>query len=318
MISNSEQSVTSDETVVFGFGAQGQAQALNLRDNGVRVNVCIRKDSPRATAVRKAEIPLMFDPALAAQKAQSAALLIPDSEQSRFYSNILHKHLPSGAALIFAHGFAIHYKRIKPRADLDVVLVAPLAHGDALREDYIERRGTPCVIAVAQDATGRAYERAMHYAKAIALSGPFIKSSFAEEVETDLFAEQAVLCGGVPELVRASFETLIENGYNEDIAYISCLKELRAITELLWQNSIAGMRKNISDTAQYGAVTRGPRVIDDGVKAGLKKMLEEIRSGEFAQELFQDQENGFPTLKEAMRRDESHPIEKVHKKHNTK
>ncbi|MFH1830181.1 MAG: ketol-acid reductoisomerase [Pseudomonadota bacterium] len=309
-----KQGVTAEETVIFGFGAQGKAQALNLRDSNMSVSVCIRKDSPRKEAVKRAEIALMLDPIEAAQKAQCAALLIPDSEQPAFYTNILHKHLPEGSALIFAHGFAVHYKRIAPRDDLDVILVAPLSHADALRKDFVEHSRVPCVIAVAQDATGRAHDRAMSYAKAIAKDGPFIQSSFAEEVETDLFAEQAVLCGGMPELVRASYETLVENGYSEDIAYISCLKELRAITELLWHNSIAGMRKNISDTAQYGSVTRGPRVIDEHVKAELRKMLCEIRSGKFAQELFEDQEKGFPTLKEAMKQDERHAIERVHEK----
>lgn len=280
------------------------------------VTVSIREGSPRSDAVRDGRIPLITDPAIAAKKAKNAVLLIPDSAQPAFYGKYLHENLPAGAALIFAHGFNIHYKRITPRGDIDVLLVAPLAHGEFVRRNFKERGEVPCVVAVAQDATGRAKERAMEYARAIAGRGPFIESSFAEEVETDLFAEQSVLCGGMPELVRAAFDTLVEGGYNADIAYFCCLRELKAIADIIWRDSIAGMRSQISDTAQYGSITRGPRLIDDDVKSRLRNFLDEIRSGHFAEELSRDEREGFPRLRRAMDEESDHEIERLHRKHN--
>jgi ketol-acid reductoisomerase len=309
---------TIGDTVVFGFGPQGRAQAMNLSESGIPVSVCIRPESPRATSVREAGIDLTCDPRSAARHAANAALLIPDSEQPGFYREHLHENLPEGAALIFAHGFAVHYGRIAPRPDIDVILVAPLAHGDALREGFEKRSGVPCVLAVAKDATGRAWERASEYARAIAGDGPAIRSTFAEEVETDLFAEQAVLCGGMPELVRAAFDTLVEGGYNPDIAYFSCLRELKAIVNLLLADSIAGMRSRISDTARYGSATRGKRIIDDTVRSELRQVLEEIRSGEFASELIADEKRGFTKLARALEMDAYHEIERVHRKHSAK
>lgn len=303
------------ETVVFGFGPQGRAQALNLRDSGVPVSVFLRAKSPHLADVNEEGISHISDPSEAARKADNAILLIPDSEQPRFYRDHLHESLPEGAALIFAHGFAVHYGRIKARENLDVILAAPLAHGDLLRSDFVDPGAVPCVLAVHQDATGRAWERAEGYGRAIAGSGPFIRSTFREEVETDLFAEQAVLTGGMPELVRAAFETLVDNGYNEDIAYISCLRELRAIVDLLMEGSIAGMRERISETARYGSVTRGPRIIDADVRRRLKEILDEIRTGEFASELSEDEVSGFKKLKDASKRDASHAIEGIHKRH---
>jgi ketol-acid reductoisomerase len=318
MAENAKGPSTIGDTVVFGFGAQGRAQALNLHESGVPVSVCIRPESPKAPSVREAGIALTCDARSAAESATNAVLLIPDSEQPGFYEEHLRANLLEGAALVFAHGFAVHYGRISPRPDIDVILVAPLAHGDALREGFRKRHGVPCVLAVAQDATGRAWERASEYARAIAGDGPFIRSTFAEEVETDLFAEQAVLCGGMPELVRASFDTLVERGYNPDIAYFSCLRELKAIVSLLLSDSIAGMRSRISDTARYGSATRGKRIIDDGVRSELRRVLQEIRSGEFASELIADEERGFTKLAEALEEDADHEIERIHRKHNTK
>jgi ketol-acid reductoisomerase len=303
------------KTVVFGFGAQGRAQALNLRDSNVPIGVCLRKESPRTEAVLREGIEFLPDPSAAAAVAEQAILLLPDSKQPAFYREHLHDHLPRGAALIFAHGFSIHYKRIKPRKDLDVLLAAPLAHGELLRNDFYEQRGVPCALAIHQDATGRARERLQHYARSIAGNGPFIWSSFQEEVEIDLFAEQAVLCGGMPELIKASFETLLKNGYNEEISYISCLREIRAIVNLMLDHSIAGMRQRISDTAQYGSLTRGPRLIGAAVRAELQTMLSEIRSGRFAEELSQDEQQGFVKLTIALREEASHDIEKAHLKY---
>lgn len=318
MATGARRHSTTGDTVVFGFGAQGRAQAVNLSESGVPVSVCIREESPRASKVREAGIRLVSDPSSAARGAENAVLLIPDSAQPKFYRENLHENLPKGAALVFAHGFAFHYGRIAPRSDIDVILVAPLAHGDALREGFKGRRGVPCVLAVAQDATGRAWERAEGYARAIAGDGPFIRSTFAEEVETDLFAEQAVLCGGMPELVRAAFDTLVECGYNPDIAYFSCLRELRAIVDLLLADSISGMRERISDTARYGSATRGRRVIGDGVRSELRRVLHEIRSGQFASELACEESRGFARLTEILQGDADHAIERVHIRHNTK
>ena len=304
--------------VIMGFGAQGSAQAQNLRDGGARVSVYLRPDSPRIRAAEKAGLSVITDAARAARSADAAVVLLPDSEQPRFYEETLKDKLPSGATMIFAHGFAIHYGRITPRPDLDVSLAAPLAHGETLRRDYVERGAVPCVTAVAQDATGRAKERVREYARAICGRGPFIESTFAEEVETDLFAEQAVLCGGMPELVRAAFDTLAAAGYDERIAYASCLRELRAIVDLMWRDAIAGMRSRISDTARYGAVTRGPRIINDSVRRELGRILDEIRSGQFAEELAQEKIEEFSNLKELEDADGRHPIEGIHRNFDSK
>ncbi|MFH0799069.1 MAG: ketol-acid reductoisomerase [Pseudomonadota bacterium] len=303
-----------EEIVVFGWGEQGRAQSLNLRDSGLAVSVYLRKGSPRAAEAGGSNILLLTDPAAAAARAAIAALLIPDREQPAFYKEALEKGLPKNAALIFAHGFAIHYSLLVPRPDLDVVLVAPLGHASAVRGDFMNGSGVPCVIAVAQDATGRAKERAMAYAKGISRGGTFIDSTFAEEVESDLFAEQAVLCGGVPELARAAFETLVDSGINPDIAYFCCLRELKAIVDLLFHHSIAGMRGMISDTARYGAITRGPRVIGEEARRELKRIMEEIRSGAFAREIA-DRATVEAIEKKAAREDREHPIERIHEKY---
>ena len=300
-------------TVIMGFGAQGSAQAQNLRDGGAQISVNLRPDSPRIREAEEAGLSVITDAAEAARSADTAVVLLPDSEQPAFYREVLGPNLRAGTAMVFAHGFSIHYGRITPRSDLDVLLAAPLAHGDTLRRDYVERGAVPCVTAVAQDATGQASERIREYAARICGRGPFIESSFSEEVETDLFAEQAVLCGGMPELVRAAFDTLAAAGYDERIAYVSCLRELRAIVELMWRDAIAGMRSRISDTARYGAITRGPRIINDSVRQELARILDEIRSGAFAKELAREQEEGFPRLKEMVDADEGHPIEGIHR-----
>jgi len=303
------------DTVVFGFGAQGRAQAQNLRDSGVGVSVCLRERSPAAEDVRRCEIGLILDARIAARGAKTAVMLIPDSAQPEFYSRYLHENLPEGAALVFAHGFAVHNGGLRPRADLDVVLAAPLAHAEALRSGFMGKCGVPVVLAVHQDASGRAWERTRAYARAIAGDGPFIESTFAEEVEIDLFAEQAVLCGGVPELIRAAFDTLVERGYNPDIAYMSCLRELGPIVDIMCRDSIAGMRRRISDTARYGSITRGPRIIDGEVRSRLKTILDEIRSGGFARELAEDGRSGFARLNRAMELEGGHEMEKVHRRH---
>lgn len=297
-----------EKIVVFGFGSQGKAQALNLKDSGMDVTVALRPTSRLIPDVKKSGVPFVTDLRRAARMADTAVLLIPDGKQPRLYKNILKNNLPKGSALVFAHGFAIHYQRIVPRSDLDVILVAPLAHANAVRENY-KGNGVPLLVAIAQDATGRALKRAATYARAISPKGKIIRTSFREEVETDLFAEQAVLCGGLPELVRVAFDTLVSAGYNRDIAYFSCLRELKPIVDIIDAHGIAGLRRRISDTARYGALTRGPRIVRDPVRDEMKKILDEIRSGQFADELV-----GPSSLMKD--KTASHPIETLHKKHS--
>lgn len=298
-----------EKIVVFGFGSQGSAQAQNLRDSGRDVSVFVRPKSPRIADVKRAKIPAIADARRAAQIADIAVMLMPDGEQPKFYSSVLEKYLRPGAAIIFAHGFAIHYKGIVPRPDIDVILVAPLAHALAVRSSF-KSGGVPLLIAVDKNFTGSARKRANAYAKAISPKGPFIKTTFAEEVETDLFAEQALLCGGMPELVRAAFETLVNAGYNRDIAYFCCLRELKPIIEIMDKHGIDGLRQRISDTARYGALTRGPRVVAGAVRREMKKILDEIRSGKFAEELI----GGKSVMKDKSKYDRTHEIERAHKR----
>ena len=218
--------------------------------------------------------------------------------------------------MVFAHGLAVHYKQIVPRNDLDVVLVAPLAHANAVRSEFLKGAGVPCMIAAAQNASGEAPQLAHTYAKAISKTGPFLDTTFSEEVETDLFAEQALLCGGLPELVRATFDTLIGAGYNPEAAYFSCLKELRPIVDLLDQHAISGLRNKVSDTARYGAVTRGPRVIGDHAKKELGSILSEIRSGDFMTEFVNEGRNGYRVSQLQTENDSEHQLEKIHRRYN--
>ncbi|HPQ82024.1 MAG TPA: ketol-acid reductoisomerase [bacterium] len=302
--------LNAEKTTIFGFGAQGEAQALNLKDSGRFVSVFLRPESPRVLKAKNAGMSLSTDPRLAATESDVAALLLPDGSQPTFYREVLEKSLPKGAMLVFAHGFAIHYEKIVPRPDLDVALVAPMAQGATVRSDFLAGGGVPMLIAVAQDATGKARERAMHYARGISRGGPFIETSFAEEVETDLFAEQAVLCGGMPELVKAAFDTLAEGGANPLIAYLCCLKELRAIVSLMDEHGIAGMRDRISDTALYGALTRGPIIVGKKTREELRRVLKEIRSGSFAEELTKELESGAENLRRLKDVARRHPMEK--------
>lgn len=301
--------------VVFGFGAQGSAQARNLAGSGEKVSVFLRPDSPRIDQVKVSKIRLLNKINDAAKEAQVAAILFSDGSQPDLWREI-EPNLPKNAAVIFAHGFNIHYGRIVARSDLDVILVAPMAQGEMLRSDFVAKKGTPCLIAISQDATGHAKEIALEYAQGIGLGGPFINTTFAEETETDLFAEQAVLCGGLSALIRSAFDTLVGSGYNPDIAYHCCLKEVRALANLVYDYGIAGARERISDTALYGDLTRGPRIIDDHVRGEMKKILDEIRSGEFKNELLSDRKNGNPLLRSRLEQDKEHLIEMIHLKYS--
>lgn len=296
----------------FGFGSQGRAQALNARDSGWTVSVHLRSKSPRIPSAKKENLEVVTNPVQAAGNAAIAVLLLPDTEQPEFYENFLSPHLPKGASLLFAHGFNIHFKQITPRADLDCLLVAPALQGDAMRKNYLEGETIPVLTAVAQDRTDRAYRLVEDFAGAIGGEKTRIfPTTFKEETETDLFAEQSVVCGGLSALIKAGFDTLVNAGYNRQIAYFSCLKEIKALSDSITTHGICGMRNRISQTARYGDLTRGPRVIDEKVRHTMKTILDEICSGKFKDELLADKNNGWPILKQRLAEEEKHPIEKV-------
>ncbi|HPM41467.1 MAG TPA: ketol-acid reductoisomerase [bacterium] len=301
-----------ERVVVMGFGAQGSAQAMNLKESGRELSVFLRRESPRNAEAREAGLLVVNDPREASAEAEVVALLLPDGEQPRFYREFLEPSLPRGALLVFAHGFAVHYGEIRPREDLDVVLAAPMAQGATVRSEFASGRGVPVLLAVAQDATGRAMERAKAYARGISRCGPFIETTVREEVESDLFAEQAVLCGGMPSLVRAAFDALVEGGVDPRIAYLCCLRELGAIVSVMERHGIAGLFSRISDTARYGALTRGSALVDSGVRERMSAMLEEIRSGRFAEELTEEASRGYPRTKLLSAEAAAHPIERIH------
>jgi ketol-acid reductoisomerase len=294
---------------VMGYGSQGRAHALNLKDSGYDVVVGVRKGDSWKKARRDGlEV---LEPAEAAQNADLIAMLVPDLTQAELYQAIL-PHLKKGATLLFAHGFNIHFKQIRPRKDLDVVLIAPKGPGDLVRRQYQQGRGVPCLIAVAQDATGRAHAKALAYAHGIGgTRGGVLETTFGEETETDLFGEQAVLCGGATELVVKGFETLVEAGYQPEVAYYECLHELKLIVDLLHEGGIAKMHQFISETAKYGDLTRGPRVIDDHVKREMRRILKEIQQGKFARQWIAENASGRRSYKKLLKADKARQIEKV-------
>jgi ketol-acid reductoisomerase len=286
------------KVAVVGYGSQGHAHALNLRDSGVQVEVGLREGSPswgeaEATGLTVRTV------ADAVAGAQLVSILLPDQVQPSVYDAHIEPNLAPGAAVLFAHGFNILYKRIAPEAGHDVIMVAPKGPGHIVRRLFTEGYGTPALIAVEQDASGNARELALAYAVGIGAGrAGILETTFKEETETDLFGEQAVLCGGTSELVRAGFETLVDAGYAPEIAYYECLHELKLIVDLMYENGLAGMRYSISDTAEFGDYTRGKRVVDDHVRAEMKSILADIQSGEFAREWIGDMDNGEAQLKE--------------------
>jgi ketol-acid reductoisomerase len=295
---------------VLGYGSQGRAHALNLRDSGHKVVVGLR---PNGASWRKAQEDGLevAAPADAVEGADLVAFLLPDLAQPALYKEIEPK-LRQGATLLFAHGFNIHYGEIKPRADLDVVLIAPKGPGGLVRRQYEEGKGVPCLMAVAQDKSGQAKETALAYAHGIGgARGGILETTFAEETETDLFGEQAVLCGGATELVLAGFDTLVEAGYQPEVAYFECMHELKLIVDLLHEGGLKRMHQFISDTAKYGDLTRGPRVVDNHVREQMKQVLKEIREGQFAREWIAENAAGGNNYRKLMEKDISHPIEKV-------
>ena len=295
---------------VLGYGSQGRAHALNLKDSGFDVVVGVRKNGAGWKQAKKAGLKVA-EPVAAVTDADLVAILIPDTAQKEFYQSIK-AHLKKGATLLFAHGFNVHFKQIKPRKDLDVILIAPKGPGDLVRRQYQEGAGVPCLLAVAQDATGKAHARALAYAHGIGgTRGGVLETTFAEETETDLFGEQAVLCGGATELVVKGFETLVEAGYQPEVAYYECLHELKLIVDLLYEGGLAKMHQFISETAKYGDLTRGPRIINERVKNEMRKVLKEVQNGKFARQWIKENATGKSHYAQLLKDDIAHPIEKV-------
>lgn len=305
--------LSSSRIAVLGYGSQGRAHALNLAESGLEVVVGVRKDGPswqraQADGLKVAE------PAAAVRDADLVAVLTPDMVQPALYREAIEPNLKPGAVLLFAHGFNVHFKQITPRSDIDVVLVAPKGPGALVRSEYERGRGVPCLYAVHQDASGHAEQRARAYADGIGGGRALlIKTDFREETETDLFGEQAVLCGGASELVTKGFETLVEAGYQPEIAYYEVMHELKLIVDLFYEGGLARMLQFVSETAQYGDYVSGPRVVDAGVKARMKEVLREIQDGTFARNWTAEYAAGLPNYQRLKQADLDHPIEQVGK-----
>ena len=303
--------IASKKVAVLGYGSQGHAHALNLRDSGVDVRVGLLEGSasrPKA----EAEGLRVLTPSAAAAEADVIVILAPDHKQRHLYTESVEPNLSAGKVLVFGHGFNIRFGYIKPPADVDVIMVAPKGPGHLVRREYAAGRGVPVIVAVEQDATGTAWALALSYAKGIGgLRAGGIKTTFTEETETDLFGEQAVLCGGASQLVMYGFETLVEAGYQPEVAYFECLHELKLIVDLMYEGGIAKQRWSVSDTAEYGDYVSGPRVIDPSVKVRMQEVLADIQSGKFAQRFIDDQDAGAPEFKELRAKGEKHPIEAV-------
>ncbi|HET7654591.1 MAG TPA: ketol-acid reductoisomerase, partial [Acidimicrobiales bacterium] len=284
--------IAGRKVAIIGYGSQGHAHALNLRDSGVDVRVGLRDGSSSKAKAEAAGLRVVpIDQAAA--EADVIMILLPDTEQKSVYDAAIAPNLNDGDALLFAHGFNIRFGRITPPAGVDVAMVAPKGPGHLVRRTYEEGGGVPCLVAVSQDATGKAHALALSYANAIGgTRAGVLDTTFEEETETDLFGEQVVLCGGLTALIKAGFETLVEAGYQPESAYFECLHEVKLIVDLMYENGIAGMRYSISDTAEYGDVTRGPRIVNEATKAEMKKILDEIRSGKFADEWIAENDSG--------------------------
>ncbi len=296
---------------IIGYGSQGHAHANNLRDSGVRVTVGLRPGSASEAKAKGAGLAVQpVDTAVAG--ADLVMVLAPDEHQARLYRESIEPNIRQGAVLAFAHGFNIHFGQIEPRADLDVLMVAPKGPGHLVRSTYTQGGGVPSLIAVQQDVSGRAKDIALSYASANGGGrAGIIETTFREETETDLFGEQVVLCGGTTALVQAGFETLVEAGYAPEMAYFECLHELKLIVDLMYEGGIANMRYSISNTAEYGDLTRGARIITEETRAEMRRILREIQNGEFAREFITENQSGAATLKAKRRIGREHPIEIV-------
>jgi len=301
----------SRRVAVLGYGSQGHAHALNLRDSGIDVRVGLREGSRSRGKAEEAGLPVL-SVADACAEADVIMVLLPDTEQKAVYDTEIAPHLSDGDSLAFAHGFNIHFERIVPPGTVDVWMIAPKGPGHLVRRTYEEGGGVPALVAVQQDATGKAKDVALAYAKAIgATRAGVLETTFAEETETDLFGEQVVLCGGLVELVKAGYETLIDAGYQPESAYFECLHEVKLIVDLMYEGGVAAMHYSISDTAEYGDMTRGPRIITNETRAEMRRILDEIQSGAFADEWIAENDNGRPNFNRLREESASHPIERV-------
>ena len=301
----------SGRVAVLGYGSQGHAHALNLRDSGVDVEVGLREESSSWAAAEEAGFSVRPF-AEAVHEAQVVAVLLPDHVQKQVYEEHVAPNLEPGAAVLFAHGFTIHFGQIAPPPGHDVIMVAPKGPGHRVRALYEAGAGTPGLVAVAQDASGEAFELALAYGAAIGCGrAGMLATTFAEETESDLFGEQAVLCGGVCALMQAGYEILVDAGYQPEIAYYECINELKLIVDLIYEGGFAHMRHSISDVAEYGDLTRGPVVVDDHVRATMVRLLEDVRNGSFARELIAEEEAGRPRLTALRRAAARHPVERV-------
>ncbi len=296
---------------IIGYGIQGRGQALNLRDSGLNIIV----SELEGTENYKKAIEDNFKPVaaeVAAKEADIVQILTQDHVQAKVYKKAIEPNLKQGKALVFSHGFNIHFKEILPPKEIDVFMVAPKGPGALVRQQYQEGKGVPCLVAIFQDASGNALKLALSYAKGIGgTRAGVIETTFKEETETDLFGEQAVLCGGVTELIKSGFDTLVEAGYQPEIAYFECLHELKLITDLIYKVGIQGMRKRVSDTAEYGDLTRGKKVIDDRTRKTMKEILKDVQSGKFAKEWIEENRKGRPLFNKLSKEHDKHPIEEV-------
>jgi ketol-acid reductoisomerase len=302
----------ADRTVaIIGYGSQGHAHARNLKESGVEVVVGLPASSGSRDRAEEAGFEVLH-PGEASRRAQLTALLVPDTAQPQVYADDVAPHLEEGDALLFAHGFNIHFDQIDPPDEVDVVMVAPKGPGHLVRRTYVEGNGIPGLLAVHRDASGAAHDRALAYAKGIGCTrAGVIETTFAEETETDLFGEQAVLCGGTSSLIQKGFETLIEAGYQPEVAYFECLHELKLIVDLLYEGGFEYMRYSISDTAEYGDYVSGPRVVDDAVKRRMEEILGEVQDGTFARAWIEENERGRRWFDAERKRQADHPIEDI-------
>lgn len=307
--------VLNDKTIaIIGYGSQGHAHALNLNDSGLKVVVGLRPGSENRAKAQSAGLTVL-EVGEAAEAADIIMMLVPDQIQKKVYDNDIAPHLKEGNALMFAHGFNIHFGQIKPPDYIDVVMIAPKGPGRTVRSTYTEGRGVPALIAVHQDYTGNATQLGLAYAKGLGASkAGVLETTFKEETETDLFGEQTVLCGGLSELIKAGFETLVAAGYQPEVAYFECLHEVKLIADLIHEKGITDMRASISDTAEYGDLTVGKKIINQSVREVMKQTLDKIQSGEFAREWIAETEAGYPNFNRMREEQKTHQIEEVGKK----
>src|SRR5437879_1431406 len=303
--------IQSKKVAIIGYGSQGHAHALNMRDSGVNVCVATYAGSPSGARAKEDGLAVTTIEQ-ATQTSDVIMILIPDETQKRVYKASIEPHLRAGQTLMFAHGFNIHFGQVVPPPFIDVSMIAPKSPGHRMRELFVEGVGVPALLAIHQDASGQAKQNALSYAWATGnLKAGVIETTFKEETESDLFGEQTVLCGGVSALVKTAFETLIEAGYQPEVAYFECLHELKLIVDLFYVGGLSYMRYSVSDTAEYGDYTRGPRIITDQTKAEMKKILTEIQTGEFARQWILENKANAPAFKAVRRRERNHPIEEV-------